>query len=320
MARIVPRLLTAIATLLVAASPAAAQAWTFPAHTGAVTFVAQEIDHVGRMDNEGHRKPVGKAVNFGVDLEVDYAFTDHWSISTTMPYILSKYKDTEPPPFGLPFQDVDECRCWNDSFADFGVTTHYTVINRDEAFVLTPFVSAGVPSHPYDYAGEAVVGRRLKELRFGTYAGQRLDRVLPGLSVQASYGYTVVGQVEDVPNNRSNGSAVVNMAFPRGFSARGIATWQRTHGGLRFPCDIVHPAAGNGDPICGTMEPLPEVLQTEFHRMLRDNYLHVGAGVGYGVGLWELSMEALVTTRGSNSHDVHVFSITAGRSFELGHR
>ena len=54
------------------------------------------------------------------------------------------------------------------------------------AFALTPSVSFGIPTHNYDYFGEAVVGRNLNELRIGVDAGQRLDAISGRLSISAS--------------------------------------------------------------------------------------------------------------------------------------
>jgi hypothetical protein len=146
--------------------------------------------------------------------------------------------------------------------------------------------------------------------------------------VQARYGYTITEQVEqvpDVPNNRSNGSAILNVAFPGGFSTRGLAFWQRTHGGLRFPCEVMDPPTEPDPheppfPPCPNEGPIDDVRMTEFHRMLRDNYLHLGWGLSYALGSWALSGEYLWTARGSNSHDIRVLSITAGRGFELRRR
>ena len=42
-------------------------------------------------------------------------------------------------------------------------------------------VSVCVPSHDYEYVGEAVVGRRLNELRAAVDAGQCFDGLLRGL-------------------------------------------------------------------------------------------------------------------------------------------
>jgi hypothetical protein len=266
------------------------------------------------MQNDGTRREVARAVNFAFDVELDYAFTDRFSMSTTLPYVLSRFTD-EPRPgpcnrigtdlICIPVAEVDECRCWQTSFADFGVTARYNLINQNQAFVLTPSVSVGVPSHNYEYVGEAVVGRRLNELRVAVDAGQRLDGLLQGLSVQAGYRYSIVEQSLDVPNNRSNGLAQAAFAFPGGFSTRGVVSWQRTHGGLRVP-EFIDPS-----------NPQYPELQTEFHRMLRDNYLHIGAGVAYAWGSWDISGSFLLTAKGSNSHDVRVYSVTVGRSFEI---
>jgi hypothetical protein len=294
--------------------PAAAQAWVLPARTGAVTFVVQEIDHVGRMRNDGSRAAVGKAVNFAFDLELDYAFTDRFSLSTTLPYILSRFTDQpEPAPCNMigtericiPVAEVDACRCWQSSFADVGLTARYNLINHNQMFMLTPSVSIGVPSHNYEYVGEAVVGRQLNEIRVAVDAGQRLDRLLRGLSVQAGYRYSIVEQSLDIPNNRSNGLAQAAYAFTNGLSARGVFSWQRTHGGLRVP-EFINPS-----------DPLYPQLQTEYHRLLRDNYLHTGFGLTYSRGAWDVSGSYLVTARGSNSHDIHVLSFTVGRLFEI---
>lgn len=296
--------IAAVIAILAQARPASAQAWVLPQSAGAVTFVVQHIDHVGRMRNDGTRAGVGKAVNYGFDVELDYAFTDRLSISTTLPFVMSRFTDPNPPPPFVPFSAADACRCWQRAFADLGVTTRYNAVNINRMFMLTPFVSVGIPSHDYDYVGEAVVGRRLKELKLGAYAGQRVDGLLNGLSVEAGYGYTIVERVLGVPNNRSNGSTQVGFALPRGFSTRAMVSWQRTHGGLRFPSEVNVPE-------------IPERL-TEYHRMLRDNYLHTGGGLSYSRGLWDIAGSVLLTARGSNSHDVRVFSVTASRLFEIG--
>ena len=313
-ARVIVLFVAVVTGVVASVRPAAAQAWVLPARTGGVTLVLQEIDHVGRMQNDGTRREVAKAVNFAFDVELDYAFTDRFSMSTTLPYVLSRFTD-EPRPgpcnrigtdlICIPVAEVDACKCWQNSFADFGVTARYNLINHIQAFVLTPSVSVGVPSHNYEYVGEAVVGRRLNELRVAVDAGQRLDGLLRGLSVQAGYRYSIVEQSLDVPNNRSNGLAQAAVAFPNGLSTRGVVSWQRTHGGLRVP-EFIDPN-----------NPQYPELQTEFHRMLRDNYLHIGAGAGYAWGSWDISGSFLLTARGSNSHDIRVYSVTVGRSFEI---
>jgi hypothetical protein len=145
-------------------------------------------------------------VDLGFDAELDYAFTDRWSISTSLPFIAVKYTDRNPPPSVLPFLANDSCRCWQSGFSDVGVTSRYNLVNRGQEFMVTPFVSVGVPSHDYDTAGEAVLGRRLKELRLAAAVGQRLDSIVYGLSAGATYQYTAVGRVLGVfPSTAATG-------------------------------------------------------------------------------------------------------------------
>lgn len=300
-----PRALTvgsiALVALAAGASSAAAQAWVLPARVGSVTFVSQTIDHIGRLTDDGSRKAVGQAINVGLDVEVDYAFTDRWSVSVGFPYIFAKYRGGVPPSF-LPYLPVDSCQCWHSGWQDVGFTARYNLINLSRAFVLTPSVSVGVPSHDYDYVGEAVIGRRLKEVRIAADVGQRLDAILPRLSVQGRYSYAVVERVLDIPNNRSNASIEGAFSFTRHLSARGILTWQRTHGGLRFPFEV---------------EGFPDRI-VEFHRMLRDNYVQVGGGMSYSWRQWDLSASYLAAASGTNSHDVHVLTVNVGWLFEVG--
>ena len=70
------------AVVVTLASPpfvGAAQAWVLRPGRCRARLVMQEIDHVGRMRNDGTRAAVGKSLNFGVDVELDYAFTDRLS-------------------------------------------------------------------------------------------------------------------------------------------------------------------------------------------------------------------------------------------------
>jgi len=289
-----------VAAAAVGARPAFAQAWVLPAGSGAITMVTQEIDHVGRLHNDGSRTAEGQFVNLGFDAELDYALTDRWSISTGLPFIAAKYTDVNPPPSFLPFAAFDACRCWHSGFSDFGVTSRYNLVNRDRAFMLTPFVSVGVPTHAYAYDGEAVLGRRLRQLRVGTAAGQRLDWPLRGLAVEASYSYTAVPKVLDLSSNRSNGSVALSYTMRLGLSASAIASWQRTHGGFRG----------------FELEGFPDRL-AEFQRLMRDNYLHTGASVSFARGAWAVSGSFLRTARGTNTHDVNVYSATVSKLFEF---
>jgi hypothetical protein len=286
------------------ARPATAQAWVSSAGQGSVTFVTQMIDHVGRLVDDGTRIACCGTTNVALDVEVDYSLTDRWSISAGLPYIFAKYRGEAPDTVAafLPYLAVDACHCVHSTFQDVGFTAHYNLVNVHRAFMLTPSVSLGVPSHAYDHVGEAVVGFGLKELGIGADVGQRLDAILPGLSVEGRYTYTLVPRVLDIPHNRSNAVVQGGFAFTRHLSGHAILSWQRTHGGLRFPADV---------------QPFPE-RYSEFHRLLQDNYLQAGGAASYSWHQWDVSASFLRAVRGTNSHDVHVYSVNLGWSFEAG--
>ncbi len=224
--------------------PAWAQAWVAPAGLGSVTVAVQTINNTGHTDADGVFTQIGRSVNTRIDIEADYAFTDRLSLSAGLPFVFAKYVD--PLPYGppglavsdvpagmIPFPPRDQCRCWQSGWQDFGFTARYNLING--AFALTPSVSFGVPSHDYEFRGEAVVGQRLKEMRVSVDAGQRLDAISPNLYIQGRYSYAFVERVlDDVPNNRSNATVEGGFLITRRLAVRGLLLWQRVHGGLSF--------------------------------------------------------------------------------------
>ena len=260
--------------VLTAPEPVWAQAWVPPAGSGSVTTAVQTINNTGHTDTFGEFLQVGRSVNTRIDVEVDYAFTDQFSVSAGIPFVFARYTDPEPYPPPIPFQPVDDCRCWHSGWQDFEVTARYNVVNG--AFALTPAVSVGVPSHDYEYRGEAVVGQRLKEVRLTVAAGQRLNAISPRLYIQGRYSYAFVEQVLDIPNNRSNAVVESGFLISRRLAARGVFLWQRVHGGLRFGGPDSSPLPFPGDVNT------PERM-FEHDRLLRDNNWRLGGGVTYSL-------------------------------------
>ena len=187
-----------------ATSDALAQAWVPPRGVGSVSLTTQRISNTGHRRSNGFLDERGQSIDVALYLEGEYAFTDRLSIAAGLPYVFAKYVATTTPAPPIPYPPVDKCHCWNSGWQDLGFNARYNVLGG--AFALTPSLSVGVPSRGYDYQGEAVVGRNLKELRIGIDAGQRLDAISPKLSVQGRYSYAFVERVIDIPNNRSNAS------------------------------------------------------------------------------------------------------------------
>jgi hypothetical protein len=219
--------------------------------------------------------------------------TDRFSISAGLPYAFAKYTAAVPPAPPIPCPPVDQCHCWNSGWQDFGLTTRYNVVGG--AFALTPSLSVGVPSRAYDYAGEAVVGRGLREVRIAVDAGQRLDAISPKLSVHARYSYALVERVIDIPNDRSNAGLEAAFLLTRRLGARGWMSWQHTHGGLRFgsppPATLVLPGDVN----------TPERL-AQHDRLMRDNYWHVGGGISYSFEGTDVFASYVAFVGGTDTH------------------
>jgi len=289
--------------LATAVRAASAQAWSPRQGQGAVTFAAQTIDHVGRMTDDGTRVACCGTTNVGLYVDFDYGVTNRLSISGGIPYVFAKYRGDVPagPAAFLPYPELDSCHCVHSSFQDFGIAARYNVLRVRRSSSVSTLVSFGTPSHGYEYAAEAAVGFGLRELGLGADAAQRFDRIAPGLSVEGHYLYSLVERSLDIRHDRSNARIEPGYDFGSRLSARMILSWQRTHGGLRFPNDV---------------EPYPERYD-EFHRLLQDDYFQAGAGGSYLWGKWDISAAFLRTVSGTNSHDVHVYTVSASRSFRL---
>jgi hypothetical protein len=311
-----------LAVLTAAAAPAWAQAWVPPAGLGSITVAVQTINNTGHTTTDGLFQRIGRSVNTRIDIEADYAFTDRFSLSAGLPFVLAKYVD--PVPYGppgisvsdvpagmIPFPPRDQCRCWQSGWQDFGLTARYNLINGD--FALTPSVTVGVPSHDYEFRGEAVVGHRLKEMRITVDAGQRLAVLSPRLYVQGRYSYAIVERVIDVPNNRSNATIEGGFVITRRLAARGLLLWQHVHGGLRF-----------GGPDSSAL-PFPGDVNTpermfQHDRLLRDNNWRLGAGITYSMPKMDVFASYIEFVRGTDSHAGRAFTTGVSWPFELGGR
>ncbi len=295
----------------VAPAPASAQAWASPAGVGSINLAFQRIGNTGHRLTDGSRIVNGESVNASIYLEGEYAFTDRFSVAAGVPYVFSKYVGKDDPPPFLPFRKRDQCRCWHSSLQDFGLTTRYTVLGQlGGASALTPSVSVGIPSHDYDYRGESVVGRNLRELRLGLDAGQRLDFISPKLSVEGRYSYAFVERVLDIPNDRSNVSLETAYQFSRKIHGRAFVSWQRTHGGLRVGGLPPYPLSPPGD--------LNSVERIDQHdRLLRDDFFHAGAGFSYQLSRLDVFGSYVEYVSGTDAHTGRVFTVGISWPFEV---
>ena len=308
-----------VAVFGAAATSAWAQAWVPPAGLGSVTVATQTINNTGHTDADGVYARIGRSVNTRVDIEADYAFTDRFSLSAGLPFVFAKYVDplaygppgsavSDVPAGEIPFPPRDQCRCWQSGWQDFSFTARYNLIHG--AFALTPSVSFGVPSHNYEFRGEAVVGQHLKEMRVSVDAGQRLSAISPNLYIQGRYSYSFVERVIDIRNDRSNAAVESGFLITRRLAVRGLLLWQRVHGGLSF--------GGSKLPFPGEVNTPERMFQHD--RLLRDNNWRLGAGITYSMPQMDLFASYVEFVRGTDSHAGRSFTTGISWPFELGSR
>ncbi len=284
------RSILTIAALCGSAGAATAQAWVPPSGVGVVSVVYQDFNNTSHRLTDGTELDGYDSVSRGVLLNLDYAVSDRFSFSVGVPYIAAKYLGPEPSFFGLA---IDDCLCWNRGWQDLSVTARYNIANG--AFGLTPSISLGVPTHSYEYFGEAVLGRNLNEVRFALDAGQRLDPISPRLSVSGRYSFAVVEQVLDLSNNRSNMSLESGFLVTRKLATRVSFAWQRSHGGLR------------------STEFLGDDRLQQFDRLLKDNNFHITGGVSYSLPRFDVFASYVHFAGGTDTHVGRV--ITTGLSW-----
>lgn len=291
---------------LMAAPTARAQAWASPAGTGSVTITFQSIDNTGHVQTDGSTLHAGKSRNHAIYLEGEYAVTDRFSVAAGIPFVFARYLGPRPPA-GLPeppmVRPVDTCYCWHMGWQDFAFVARTNLLSG--AVGLTPSVFAGQPSHDYEYVGEAVIGRRLRELGVAADAGVRVDAISPRLALQGRYAYTWVERVLDIPNNRSNLSTEVLFQASDRLSVRASVHRQITHGGLR---------AGTTGPTLPDGYPWGEIRTAEqfreHDRLMRDNNWRVGTGLTFSWARVDLFASFLEFVGGTNTH--------AGRALTTG--
>lgn len=307
-----PRALLTIAAFLAMTCDIAAQAWVPGAGVGSVTLSYQRITNTGHRRSNGFLAEVGQSLNMGLYLEAEYAVTNRLSLAAGLPYVFAKYTATRLPPPPIPIFPWDQCHCWQSGWQDWGFTARYNVVTADNrAFALTPSVSVGLPSNDYEFRGEAVLGRHLKEVRIAMDAGLRLDRISRNLSVQGRYSYAFVERVIGIPNNRSNASVDGTYLLLKGkLAARGIASWQRTHGGLLF-----------GSPTSATL-PFPGEVNTpervfQHDRLMRDNYFHAGGGVSYSFPQLDVFAFYRAFLSGTDTHAGRALTVGVSWPFEI---
>jgi hypothetical protein len=294
----------ALGLFILCSSPASGQsAWLPVDGESNVSFIFQNLRFGGHFDESGVKLEgaVPSRAFLGI-FQFEYGLTDKLALTARLPYIASEFTgDDDEPVTALLRERYDEFRRANpqaavstldtggfySTFQDLGFTLRYNMLDDARSgLVITPVIGATIPSHHYRTVGEAAPGQDLLALHTGVNVGRLLDPLLPNAYVHGRYVYSFVESLLDVSMNRSLVEIEGGYAITPIVTARGLATWSHTHGGVPFSQAF--------DNV---------VLFLSHDRLLASRYWHVGGGAT--VSLTDsLDLDAAFVTflAGSDTH------------------
>jgi len=239
-----------------------AQAWIPMAGDATFATSFQFVDAHGHFLEDNSKLPGYRTRANNFIFELGYTISDRAAFNFTVPVVHVKYRGPEEP-FNLPDNVLDD-GTYHGAVTDLGFQFRYNLV--EEPAVITPFFTAGVPSHAYDTLGESAPGRNFQEYRFGSYVGRQLDFLSPRAFVHGYYSYSIVRQDVDIPLNYSS------FGLELGYLLRSVSVsflWRQhwTHGGLSF----------------NELFEAPEDVFFNLDRVVRVSYKHIGAAVSFPV-------------------------------------
>jgi hypothetical protein len=270
-----------------------AQAWLFPKGEGAVSLSYQNIyvrKHVFALGEAFDR---GHIVSHGAIVGVDYSLANRLAVRLSLPYIAAKYNG--PFPHQLP---VDGGR-YHSSAQDLTIDLRYNVARRP--LVITPFFTAVLPSHGYEYFAHSAVGRNVREYHVGANLGRRLNPVLPKAYLQARYSYAYVQRIYDVSPNRSNVEAQLGYFLKPGLSISAAGYWMDTHRGMPHPFGV---------PFSG----VSEEKYRQHDQIGKARLLDLGGGLSYSVNPSLQVFVSVARSVGGRNNHLRAAVITVGFS------
>ena len=255
-----------IALLLLVPCAGMAQAFLPGKSQGTASINFTTIHAAGHFLDDGSRLPGYASRANSLTFGLDYGLTDNIAVGVSIPYIRAKYLGPEEP-LNLPRNVLDD-GVYHGTMQDFRFEARFNAPLR-LPLVTTPFVALSVPSHGYDTIAESAAGANVKQLTAGLYAGRLLNPVLPRTFVHGAYSYTAAEKILDVSINRSNIDFSVGQFITPALSVGFLWRAQWLHGGLTY-AEIYDPTAA------------PDVFIQQ-DRLSRQNFHHVGFGVGYSL-------------------------------------
>lgn len=278
---------------ILCSATASAQAWLPAKGEGILSLSLGDYGFRGHFDSRGRREPFGGTHSRSLALEATYAVTDRLAATASLPFIATRLSGSFPA--GVPLGPLDD-GAYHGDFQDVRVELRFMALPGKVA--VTPLVGANVPSHRYEVVGEAVPGKRTREVFVGTNVGMALSS---RAYLHARYAYSRVEKV--VPEvrslDRSNLDLEAGVAATARVTLRTMAAGQVTHGGLDLE----------------DMRTRPGFFR-DHDRAARTNYLNLGAGMTWGAApSLDLYAVFFKTVSGENAHQARSLSLGAAWTF-----
>ena len=217
-------------TYVAAPFDVSAQAWLPPKGELSISSLYQNVFIREHAASNGALSDVGHIWSSTALMDVTYGVTDNFAVRIGIPFVEAKYKG--PTPHKNPTNPLIDYGAYHGGFQDFNINLRYNI--RRRPLVITPFFTAIIPSHNYQYFAHSAIGRDLREFRMGVNLARRLDPFLRKAYVQGSYSYGFVEQVLNTSHNQSNADFEIGYFLTRRLAVSALGIFQYTHGGMDY--------------------------------------------------------------------------------------
>jgi len=279
--------LCSAASALLATSSVPAQAWLAPKGEASFGAAYQNIYTRYHLFSEGEEFDGGRIrMNVAV-FGLTYSFTDRLAASASVPYVSARYDGTRPHA-----ASVDN-GSYHSGFTDLRLDLRYNLWR--EPAVVTPFVSAIIPTRDYPTFAHAAPSSGLEQYLVGVSIGRRLDPILEAGFAQLRYSYAFAEEVLGVSHDRSNLDLEVGYFLTPSLGVSAIGSYQKTHGGIELPLP--------GTPAAAAFQRTPYYVHHD--QLAQSNFLNVGGIVSYALtGTVDVFAAYQSTVWGRNIHAV----------------
>lgn len=208
---------------------------------GSVSIGYQTTTVDGLRATNSNVLDVGHGTSRAVQLDLDYYFTDNWSLHVGIPYVSNVFHGSphcpttappqcrnlpalDPPHPESRFQDDGRYHgTWQDW--NLGVAWHTQVLGN---YLLTPSLTWHVPSHDYVFFSNAAAGQRIWKLEPSIQLAHQFD--FTNLYYRVRYSYVITEQVLDTRMNHHRLELEAGYFLNERFTLRGFAIGKKGQG------------------------------------------------------------------------------------------